>query len=625
MPRYRCSDRTCKYVTSDEDQVSTQESCPECGALLEKAGGREAFEPPSMPGPLEDKTLERLAAEVLLVEIESELRARGEPEASVKERAVERIFERSLRDYAEVAKFVNLAAAKRAYEEWRPEAKHGAATGGGKRKIPKVESFVNYACVPVGVAANTLSEWCRIGGAIVQGAYDLVLGTPLANKRGHLDRLAALAPSYQLYVAALNRREPGRALKALASYYQGTEVHKEEEHQAKERRQQRVTETFDAFGENIRDHWGLSEMAYIRERYEAGGGVDDCPHCHGSGTNAFNGGCNFPGCTVHTFVEGSGVGIDEDVEARPAPAGDPASAVPLTQEELREISVFLGPVAYFTEHSHNPKLAPVKMEPDVDGGRPHYKAGGEGGNGPFVCTTHVAMTPTCPSSCPFLGTESEPGGCYALAGGDRKAVADLNAAARARGLSADDVTRHEVRAIDAAFEGHFRIPKNGGKDGKQPLDLRLHISGDVGGEGGARMLAKAIDRWRERGGGAVWTYTHRWRTIPREAWGRINVLASVDRPDEIELARERGYASAIVVDRFRDTKTFTLDGHDIVACPAETKDRTGVDATCVDCRLCLDHDLIDLGLTIGFEAHGPRKSQAIRALEILRDDTPQVR
>lgn len=84
------------------------------------------------------------------------------------------------------------------------------------------------------------------------------------------------------------------------------------------------------------------------------------------------------------------------------------------------------------------------------------------------------------------------------------------------------------------------------------------------------------------------------------------MLASVDRPEEIEDARVAGYASAVVVPEFRSDKAFSVSGTTarLIRCPAETTDG-GV--TCVECRLCLDRDLLKLNDAIAFKVHGPAR------------------
>jgi hypothetical protein len=182
--------------------------------------------------------------------------------------------------------------------------------------------------------------------------------------------------------------------------------------------------------------------------------------------------------------------------------------------------------------------------------------------------------------------------------------------AAAYGHTAHEVTAAEVRLIDKAFP--HGVPQDGARGGR---DLRLHVGGDILTTSQALMLAAAARRWRSRGGGTVWAFTHSWRNISRKAWGEIEVLASVEVPADIEVARAAGYGAAIVVDRFPSKKAFYLPGSTarIIPCPAETTGKT-----CVECRLCLDRDLLGMNAAVAFEAHGPAASAVREAVVQLR-------
>jgi hypothetical protein len=93
------------------------------------------------------------------------------------------------------------------------------------------------------------------------------------------------------------------------------------------------------------------------------------------------------------------------------------------------------------------------------------------------------------------------------------------------------------------------------------------------------------------------------------------VIASVERPEDIQAARAAGYAAALVVDVFPSDKAFFLPGSStkVVPCPAETRGKT-----CVECRLCLDVDLFGLDVAIAFQAHGPKARSTREALVQLR-------
>jgi len=137
-------------------------------------------------------------------------------------------------------------------------------------------------------------------------------------------------------------------------------------------------------------------------------------------------------------------------------------------------------------------------------------------------------------------------------------------------------------------------------------DLRLHVVGDCRTIRAAKILASAVKRYITRAVKpvAAWTYTHSWRTIPRATWGSISVLASCETPNDIALAHERGYATALVVSCFESKRLYRWQGVAIIPCPAQTRH----DVQCVDCKLCFDSArLHQERLTIGFEAHGKRE------------------
>lgn len=269
--------------------------------------------------------------------------------------------------------------------------------------------------------------------------------------------------------------------------------------------------------------------------------------------------------------------------------------------------------ASYRSKSQNRKLSPI-LEIRVPGKkRPKFVP-----EGPFIDTTNVSIAATCSDGCPFKGN-----GCYAQSGFTRFQANKRDG--QARGHRAREVIAEEGRLIDESHGGG-RVPQDGARGGR---DLRLHDSGDAGSVAGARMLARAALRWRRRGGGPVFTYTHWWRTIPREAWGSdINVLASVEDAEDIDRAMTAGYAAAIVVAKFpAGRKGFRLPGSTakIIPCPHESGAGSKESSegrvrpiTCVECRLCIDHDLLGRKVAIAFEAHGPGASKTRDALVQLR-------
>lgn len=261
----------------------------------------------------------------------------------------------------------------------------------------------------------------------------------------------------------------------------------------------------------------------------------------------------------------------------------------------------------FHRRSANRKLSPIARVP-YD--HPHYKYRPTP-VAPFACSTFVSIEATCSSSCPFkMGPDGERGGCYVDADHFmRRAMGLLDAGAVGR--TGADVIAEEVRVIDRIW-AHRGVPRDGWRGNGR--DLRLHVGGDVPDAKSARLLAGAAERWTARGGGSVWTYTHAWDQIRRSAFGLISVLASVENARQVRPARRRGYAPALVVERFPNGKRpFVVAGTTFVPCPAETLGKT-----CVECRLCLDVDLHAKNLGVAFELHGRDAKHALVALNVRR-------
>lgn len=198
---------------------------------------------------------------------------------------------------------------------------------------------------------------------------------------------------------------------------------------------------------------------------------------------------------------------------------------------------------------------------------------------------------TCPDVCPLRGN-----GCYAEYGLVGMQTHQLNAGAA--GLSAKQVAGVEASKIDA-------LPP-----GNRPL--RLHVVGDCSTDATAQIVSGAADRYTKRTGRAAWTYTHGWRDVDRSSWGNVSVLASCETTAEVEQARARGYAPAIVVDSHPSAKTYQLDMVKVIPCPAEFNPARN----CADCGLCQRADwLRDTGRAIGFAIHsgGVKKARAALA------------
>lgn len=220
-----------------------------------------------------------------------------------------------------------------------------------------------------------------------------------------------------------------------------------------------------------------------------------------------------------------------------------------------------------------------------------------------MSATYASINATCPDTCVFRGR-----GCFAQNGFIKRITGPLDEEARAHHLWGIDVARNEAKLIDRAFGGG-PVPQDGARGGR---DLRLHVGGDAADERCAALLGAAALRWLERGGGAVWTYTHRWREIPRSSWtDAINVFASCETAADIGLARRRGYRPSMTLrpGALRGDQRQDVDGERVIPCPWETHR-----VTCNRCRLCLDSQPAG---TIGFEVHGA-VTRATRAVDSRR-------
>lgn len=165
-------------------------------------------------------------------------------------------------------------------------------------------------------------------------------------------------------------------------------------------------------------------------------------------------------------------------------------------------------------------------------------------------------------------------------------------------MSAYEIIEAEARAIENAFKGG--VPQDGAAGGGR--DLRIHVGGDVSCYRGAIRLSMAADKWRTNGGGCVWLYTHRWSKIDIDCWGEnIHALASVETPEQADLAYSKGYVPMMVVKGFLRSQRYDLPGSDmglkLIPCSNQING-----ATCVECRFCLKK--YNGRYVIGVKAHG---------------------
>ncbi len=217
-----------------------------------------------------------------------------------------------------------------------------------------------------------------------------------------------------------------------------------------------------------------------------------------------------------------------------------------------------------------------------------------------IDATYVSVMGSCPLTCPLKDE-----GCYAQMGPLGIHVGRLDK--EVNGLSALQIARAEAKVIDESYGGGT-VPSG--------RDMRLHVSGDCRTISGAKLINNAVGRWKSRGGGDVWSYTHCWDHVTKDVWENVSMLASVDSTEEVQYARQNGYAPALVVSEHPSERAYTLPGSDTkwIPCPAQTR---GV--PCADCRLCLnDNYLFNNNYGITFVVHGVKKNHIKRRLQVIK-------
>ena len=206
--------------------------------------------------------------------------------------------------------------------------------------------------------------------------------------------------------------------------------------------------------------------------------------------------------------------------------------------------------------------------------------------GPVSAT--YAPQQTCPKDCRFLGT-----GCYA--NNNPCGIHFARITRQAVGKSLIAIARDEADKISDLT-------------GRYPL--RLHVSGDCSTPQCAREIAESCWNFTLKHGCPVWAYTHAWRKIPREAWGRISIFASCETIEDVQKAITRAYAPALVVPKL-PTKCIDL-GYGLTGIPCTEQSRG---TPCVSCRLCFRATkLLQRGQVVLFEPHG---ALAQKAKEVL--------
>lgn len=203
-----------------------------------------------------------------------------------------------------------------------------------------------------------------------------------------------------------------------------------------------------------------------------------------------------------------------------------------------------------------------------------------------ISTTYSSIH-SCPDSCAL-----KHGGCYGRSGFVGLQWSYINH------LKATpyEIAIAEAKAID-------------GLTGNR--NLRIHTVGDAKTDEAAAILSGAAERHMKKAGKKAFTYTHAWKDVKRRSWGKVSVLASCETPTEVRKARKKGYATALVVSKFQDTKAYEVNGLKVLPCP----EMTGKVKSCAQCRLCMDDKRLKAAcLTIAFQAHGASQAKTLEVL-----------
>lgn len=208
-----------------------------------------------------------------------------------------------------------------------------------------------------------------------------------------------------------------------------------------------------------------------------------------------------------------------------------------------------------------------------------------------ACSATYAPASTCPTDCKLQSC------CYGRVGGTVGMV-EHRIASELSGIGPDVLA--ELEASEVATLAH-KVPKG--------HPLRLHVVGDCATPRRAAVLSGACANWP----GPVWTYTHAWRTVPRESWGKVSVLASCESMWDAKQAITDGYAPAVVVPEHpADGKAYPgPHGLTVIPCPSQTRD-----IPCDRCRLCWrDAALLQRGAVIALAAHGAQRRKVLEVIQ----------
>ena len=246
-------------------------------------------------------------------------------------------------------------------------------------------------------------------------------------------------------------------------------------------------------------------------------------------------------------------------------------------DRLRRASKLLKAFAKLAKERHVDISKVKQFDPDIPYSKPPAWGTESSRNekvGPI--STTKACRNSCPESCPY--STSKKGGCYADGGKvgmwwDRT---DNNL------TDPSEIAKWEVEAINRL-------------SGQNPL--RLHETGDCKTIEAAQIVSEACDRYHKRWGAEIFSYTHAWKDVPRDAWSDVVSIFGSCRLNQVDEVRAQGYAPAIVVRNHHGTGPYVLDGEIIVPCVKDLDD----DVVCAFCLMCTKADFFyKHGLTLAF-------------------------
>ena len=207
-----------------------------------------------------------------------------------------------------------------------------------------------------------------------------------------------------------------------------------------------------------------------------------------------------------------------------------------------------------------------------------------------VVSATYAPIQSCPDTCAFKDS-----GCYGQNGPCGRVFNRVTKNTDKLKLTLTDIARHEAKGID-------------GLPGELPL--RLHVTGDCPTDESASIVSDACEHYSAKTDQPVWAYTHAWKTVNRDSWGGVNVLASVETASQALEAHSKGYTVAWVIplDKIADTvQQCAKMGLNAKLCNSFANK-----AKCTQCRICFNTDVSKVDVVL-LPTHGTQVKKADQA------------